>query len=130
MPKSPAQIEVEKICANFALNANAKNVDALVREFYTNDAVLLPPGSPAIRGAADIHKFWKGMIDAGAADLTLETVSVDASGELAYEIGEAKFTMPDGKGDKAPQAVKYMVVFKRQPGGNLLAVADMFSGNA
>ena len=130
MSQAQVRTEVEQMSATFSRNANAKDADALVRDFYVNDAVLLPPGSPAINGAGAIRGFWKGLIDAGAADVALKTVSVDSSGDLAYEIGEYGFTMPDGTGGKAQMSGKYLVVFKRQPNGTLRAVADMFSGNS
>ena len=130
MSKAVGRTEVEQICARFARNANAKNVDALVADFYTSDATLLPPGAPAIKGADGIRTFWKGMIDAGAGDVVLETQVVESSGDLAYEIGAASFTMPDGKGGKAPVAAKYLVVFKRQGDGSIKAIADIFNMNA
>ena len=130
MSQLGVRAEVEQLSATFSRNANAKDLNALIRDFYVDDAVLLPPGSPAINGAGAIRDFWKGLIDAGAADVALKTASVDSSGELAYEIGEYSFTMPDGTGGKAPMAGKYLVVFKRQTNGTLRAVADMFSGNS
>ena len=75
MSQVVARTEVEQICAGFARNANAKNVDALVKEFYANDARLLPPGRPLIRGVDGIHAFWKGMIDAGAFLSTLPIIA-------------------------------------------------------
>ena len=130
MSQDQVRAEVEQVSATFSRNANAKDADALVRDFYTNDAVLLPPGSPAISGSTAIRDFWKGLLDAGAADVALKTASVDASGDLVYEIGAYSFTMPDGTGGRAPMAGKYLVVFKRQPNGTLRSVADMFSGNS
>lgn len=129
MSQLQVRSEVEQVCAAFARHANAKDVDALVRDFYTDDAVLLPPGIPAIKGGKAIHGFWKGMVDAGAADVSLQTVTVESSGDFAYEVGEARFTMPDGKGGKSPQSLKYLVVFKRQTNGKFLAVADIFNSN-
>ena len=130
MSQEQVRAEVEQVSATFSRNANAKDADALVRDFYTNDAVLLPPGSPTITGAAAIRDFWKGLLDAGAADVALKTASVDASGDLVYEIGAYSFSMPDGAGGKVGMSGKYLVVFKRQANGTLRSVADMFSANS
>src|SRR5579872_1660003 len=129
MSHTQVRNEVEQACAIFARNANAKNLDALVKEFYAKDAVLLPPGQPEIQGIERIREFWKSMIDRGAGDVALQTKSVDASGDLAFEIGAFSFNMPDGKGGKTTVQGKYLVVFKRQPDGKLLAVADTFNMN-
>ena len=130
MSQVQVRAEVEQLSATFARYANAKDADALVTNFYAHDAVLLPPSAPAVHGADAIRVFWQGLIDAGGADVSLNTVSVDASGELVYEVGEYNFTMPDGKGGKVLVSGKYLIVFKRQPTGTLRAVADMFSGNS
>ena len=56
--------------------------------------------------------------------MTIEQIT-----DMAYEIGSADFTMPDGKGGKTAVSGKYVVVFKRQADGTLRAVADFFNMN-
>jgi ketosteroid isomerase-like protein len=124
------QSEVSQLSARFARNANARDVDALVRDFYASDAVLLPPNAPQMAGTDAIKAFWKGLLDGGAADVAIQSGSVDSSGDLAYEVGTYSFTMPDEKGGKLQLSGKFVVVYKRQANGSLLAVADMFSPNA
>ena len=130
MSQPQVQTEIEDNNAKFVRDASAGDADALVRDFYGKDPVLLPPGAPPVHGTDAIRSFWKGMLDAGAADVRLETQSVIAHGKLAYEIGAYSFTMPDGSGGKTQVAGKYLVVCKRQQDGTLRAVADMFSSNS
>src|SRR5262245_6366243 len=86
MSLSQAQSEIAQLVSRFERNANAKDADALVRDFYANNAVLLPPNTTPINGAEAIKGFWKGMLEGGAADLALQTTSVDSSGDLTYEV--------------------------------------------
>jgi uncharacterized protein (TIGR02246 family) len=113
----------------FVQHANARDAAGLVEAFYSRDATLLPPDSPVIRGADQIRGFWQGLIDAGGADVTLETTQIEASGDLAYGIGRYTFTMPSPSGERARQSGKYLVVFRRQRDGSWKAIADMFSGD-
>jgi uncharacterized protein (TIGR02246 family) len=110
-------------CAN---TRDARGIAAL----YAENATLLPPGQPAISGRQNIEGFWQGFFDLGASDAKLKSVQIVSSGDLAYEIGEFSAMMPQPTGGTAPGTGKYLVVFKRQPDGNLLMVADMFSPNA
>lgn len=113
----------------FMRHANRKDPVGLVQAFYTDDATLLPPNAPTIRGADRIRDFWKGLIDAGGADVTLETTQVDSSGEIAYGVGTYSFTMPSASGGRVRDNGKYLVVYRRQPDGTWRAVADMFGSD-
>ena len=120
---------IQKTIAEIESAAAAKSASKLA-SFYTDDATLLPPGSPLINGKSNIQRFWQTFLDAGAADPKLRTVSVEASGELAYEIGTYDAIMPNPQGGgTARSSGKYLVVWKRQATGNIKIVADMFSPN-
>ena len=113
----------------FVRNANSKDAGGLVEAFYSRDAALLPPDSPVIRGTDQIRGFWQGLLDAGGADVTLETTQIESSGDLAYGIGRYTFSMPSPSGARSRQSGKYLVVFRRQSDGSWKAIADMFSGD-
>jgi ketosteroid isomerase-like protein len=57
-------------------------------------------------------------------------VSVESSGDFAYEIGTYEAIVPMPGGGTGPSTGKYLVVWKRQSDGNIKMVADMFSPNA
>ena len=113
----------------FCRHANNKDAAGLVSAFYAPDAKLLPPNAPMISGTGPIRDFWQGMLDAGGADVTLDTTDVDSSGELAYGIGQYSFTLPSAGGGRMRDEGKYLVVFRRQSDGSWRSVADMFSSD-
>ena len=117
------------LAQDFARNANAGDAGKLVSDFYTEDATLLPPNAPLIRGTQGIRGYWQGLMDAGAGDATMDTIQVDVSGDLAYEIGRYSFTVPSPSGGRSSDQGKYLAVFRRQPDGGWKAVADMFSSD-
>ena len=121
---------IERAIAEFESAAKAKNASAMTA-FYTDEATLLPPGSPLIKGRSNIQTFWKGFLDAGAADPMLRVLTVESSGDLAYEIGSWDAIMPNpATGKVGPASGNYLVVWKRQPDGTIKMVADMFHPNA
>ena len=130
-PKKTAKGEIKALNAKFVQHANAKDPDALVRDFYATDAILMPPGSPKnFEGVKAIRSFWEHMIlNEKAEDVTLHTQSVASSGDLAYEIGQFGFTTTNDKGVRSKVSGKYVVVYQKQSGGNLKAAVDMFSVN-
>src|SRR5262245_13017262 len=121
---------IQKAIAEFEIAGKARNASALAA-FYAEDATLLPPGSPLIKGRSNILAFWERFLGAGAGEPKLHTVSVESSGELAYEIGtyDATLPKPDGTGTETSSG-KYLVVWKHMADGSLKIVADMFSPNA
>jgi ketosteroid isomerase-like protein len=113
----------------FIRNLNSGNVDALVSGFYAEDADLLPPHAPIIKGRAAIQEFWKGMVSAGLKVLVLETKRVEESGDLAYGSGVFELTLSPPGGDTMSDKGKYVVVYRRQHDGTWQAVADIFNSS-
>ena len=59
-----------------------------VAALYTDDAILLPPGSDPVQGREAIQAFWQGTIDAFEGDRAeLRSKEVHVYGQLAVQIG-------------------------------------------
>ena len=106
-------------------HANAKDAAALTEVFYADDAQLMPPNAPLMRGKAAIRDFWTEFMKITGTDVVLDTYDVSATGDLAYGIGRWKGTL-QGKAQKG----KYLVVYRRQADGGYKAIADIFNGDA
>jgi uncharacterized protein (TIGR02246 family) len=119
---------IEKAIATFEKAANAKDA-ATIANMYTEDATLLPPGSPAIKGRKNIQQFWDAFFEAGASDGKLTIVEVNALGDVAYEIGNFEAKLPTPQGGTARTQGKYVVIWKRQPDGNIKLAVDIFNTN-
>jgi uncharacterized protein (TIGR02246 family) len=104
-------------------SANQNFMDAFRRgdaagiaALYTDEAKLLPPDSQMMSGREAIQSFWQGAIDMGIKEAQLETVEVEAEGNLACEVGRFALTVrPEGGGDTTLTG-KYVVVWKNQGG--------------
>jgi ketosteroid isomerase-like protein len=111
--------ELKSINRGFAAAMAARDVDALVA-YYTDDARILYPGGPAIRGRAAIEASFREDMQGESHEMRYESGDILESGSLVVDIGA--FFTPRGEG-------KYVVVYQRQPDGMLKIAVDAGSGN-
>jgi uncharacterized protein (TIGR02246 family) len=117
---------IEKAIVAFEKAADAKDAAALA-SMYTEDATLMPPGSPVVKGRKNIQQFWQGFIGSGASDAKMKIADVQAFGDTAYEVGSFDVNMPTPEGSKARTQGKYVVIWKRQPDGSIKLHVDIFN---
>jgi len=101
---------------------------AAVAGLYASDARLFPPNSQRIDGKPGIQDFWKSLINAGAKVVSLETVHVESSGDIAYEVGNYTLIIPQANKEAITDQGKYVVVWRRQ-GGTWKLTADIWNSN-
>jgi len=124
---SDAEPVIRKMNQEFGSAARAGNVDALLA-YYADDAVLMPPGAPAMNGRAAIRAFWSAFLGAGTVDVTLTTDRVIQSGDLAVENGHFDLTITPKSGAPIHDKGKYAVAF-RKSGGDWKIVSDIFNSD-
>ena len=110
--------------ARFMSAYNAGNAAGLA-ELYTASAKFMPPNGDIVVGGEGVVAFVQGMLDAGLASLTLETVEVEEHGDTAIE--EGRYTLGTADGQTA-DAGKYIVVWKND-GGTWKLHKDIFNSN-
>ena len=85
---------------------------AALKDVYTADSRILPPGAPMASGREAITQFWSDLIQAVDATAgVLVSIDVMAAGDGVVEIGKATLTTPGGQMD-----VKYVVYWKVEDG--------------
>ncbi len=106
---------------------NTKDVPSLVA-FYASEAIFLPTHGGPVSGRTNIEGMFKEMVNAGS-NLSIASTRVDASGDLAYEVGNYTMTFQMPGMPAVADTGKYVVVFKRQPDGKWLMVAHTSNTN-
>ncbi|HRD76812.1 MAG TPA: DUF4440 domain-containing protein [Hyphomicrobiaceae bacterium] len=112
MDASNARTAIEKGGKALGEALTARNAKAAAA-LYTEDAMLLPPDSPIVKGRAAIEQFWGAAV--AALDLksaSLSTLDVTSVGDSAIEVGTATLLLPSG-----PANVKFVVAWKRGADG-------------
>jgi uncharacterized protein (TIGR02246 family) len=104
--------------------AVAKGDAAELAKLYAQDAEILPPNSPPVKGREGIQKEFAGLVSA-FKKITLKTVEVYPMGNLALEVSTWKLEDASGKGPEG----KAMVLWKKN-GKTWELYRDMWSGNA
>ena len=99
-----------------------------VARLYTEDAVLMPPHHPAVRGRAAIQSWLGGF--PRVSRFTLKNEEIDGRGDIAYVRGSFVMTIhPEGAPGPIEDAGKYLEIRKRQPDGSWLLAADIFNSD-
>lgn len=108
---------IEQVNAQFVEAYKAGDA-ATIASLYSDTAKMLPPDATEIAGHDAIQNEWQSWIDGGLKDLTLEAVEVEASGDLAYEIGLFSIQAPAENNAMVTATGNYVVVWKRSGDGN------------
>jgi len=100
-----------------------------VAALYAEDATVLPPNSQMIQGRPGIESFWSGAIQMGLRDVSLTTVEVAGSGDMAYEIGKYTLKIQPAGRRAITDSGKYVVAWKRQTDGTWRLHADIWNSS-
>ena len=105
--------EISAVNRRFTDGAGNSDIDAM-GSVYTEDARIMPPGSPTIQGRDAIKQFWAGAAEAlGITGVDLTTEVLDAHGDEAHELGAFTIHGADGVLDKG----KYVVIWNKTSDG-------------
>lgn len=120
--------------------ANARFKDAIARgdtaamlANYADDAIMLGPGEPMVRGRDALARAFGGMLSQFTLrDATVSTEDVMVGGDLAVETGTFQWTMVPkaGGGQEMTERGKYLTVWKRQADGSWKIVRDINNSDA
>ena len=119
---------VRAASAEWAKVAAAKDLEKTL-SYYADDASMFPPNAPIVTGLEARRKMWTTLF--APAELVFSNaatkVEVAGSGDLAYEIGTFEESFKDDKGTPVKVVGKYVVVWKKQAGGQWKAIIDIFN---
>jgi uncharacterized protein (TIGR02246 family) len=130
-PPGPAELSAEDLDAIESVTAawseafDARDWDGLAAT-YTEDALLLPPNSPAVEGREAIKAFFAGFPTVDSLDL--EIVEIDGRGDLAYVRGVYRMTIPS-EGEAIVDTGKYIEIRRRDADGAWRLHLDIFNSD-
>jgi ketosteroid isomerase-like protein len=88
---------------------------AALRDIYTRDASILPPGAEMISSREAIQRFWTDLVQsASATSAILTSVDVMPAGDGAVEIGKATLTLAPPGQAQIHMEVKYVVYWREE----------------
>ena len=120
---SAGKVELGQMNRDFAAALNARDA-ARAASCYAEDAVLVPPGEPIVKGRANIEAYWKTAIESGGVrDASVETLDAASSGSLGYEIGSFTLTSNGPNGEPVAERGRYVELLRRGPDGKWYSIA-------
>ena len=105
---------IDAVNARFMATFNRGDA-AGVGQFYSTDAVLMPPNAAAVHGRAGISSAWAEFGKMGGTNLKLHTTELVAHGDMAEEMGTYSLDIKPAKGAVAHDHGKFIVIWKRDP---------------
>jgi uncharacterized protein (TIGR02246 family) len=125
-PFLDVQSLIRNLAQDFVTSFNTGNYDQVATLFAQDGAFMAPHHDPAY-GPKAVERLLRQFGDAGYEDLRLETVRVEASGDLAMEIGRYSVAIRQADGSVLADRGKYVKAWRRL--GAWLIVADCWSSN-
>jgi ketosteroid isomerase-like protein len=98
-------------------------------QFYSTDAVLLPPNSAAVHGRSGIAGAWAAFGKMGGTNLKLSTIELVAHGDMAHEMGNYSLDVKPPKGALVHDHGKYIVIWKRDPKAGWQLYRDIWNSD-
>ncbi len=98
-----------------------------VAAMYTEDAVLMAPGEPAIEGRRNIQAYWEAFPP--VTGLSTTNVEIEGSGDLAFVRGTYRFTIEPEGGEPVLETGKFVEIRRRQADGTWRLDRDIFNAD-
>jgi len=117
---------IRNLSQDFVTSFNTGNYDQVASLFAQDGAFMAPHHDPAY-GPKAVERLLRQIGEAGYEDLRLETVRVDASGDMAVEIGRYTVAIRQPDGTVLADRGKYVKAWRRL--GAWLITADCWSSN-
>jgi uncharacterized protein (TIGR02246 family) len=123
-----AASEVLRVDAEWSQAAQARDLDRIL-SYWAQDAIVYPPGAPALVGKAAIREYVaKSLQTPGfAISWKSDRAVVSKSGDMAYATGRNRVTFlgPDGKSVTVDG--KAVTVWRKQTDGSWKCVIDIWN---
>ncbi len=89
-----------------------------VADLYADDALLLPPGSPPVRGREAIRAHYTAIFNASRLKLAAESLETLVAGDWAIDRGvTAGLVIPKETGEPRTVNDAYLMILRRDPDG-------------
>jgi ketosteroid isomerase-like protein len=97
--------------------------------FWSDDAVVIPPGEPVVRGKKAIREYVQKALATPGFQIHFQpaTASVSADGTMGHTTGENSVTFPGPDGKLITIAGRYSTIWRREPGGEWRCVVDIWN---
>jgi len=118
---------IRALDTEFAQKAMAGDYAGLVKSYYAEDAMLLPPNMAAATGHAAIEATLRGFPPVSSFTLTAE--EIEGAGDMIYARGRYTMVLNPPGAAAIPDSGKFMEIWRKQADGSWKVTRDMFNSD-
>ena len=111
--------------------SEAKSADGWL-SFYSDDAIMMPPGENVCKDKASREASIKKMFATPGVSLRFQTNKVEVSqmGDMGFALGVYQWSSKDTTGKDYHETGKYCETWKKQSDGNWKCIVDIWNADA
>jgi ketosteroid isomerase-like protein len=100
-----------------------------ILSYWTDDAVVMPPGFPAVAGKAALRQYVESSMQIPGFRITWTTTDVALSldGNLAYMFSQNAVTMNAPDGTPTTTEGRAVTIWRREPDGEWRCAVDIWN---
>jgi ketosteroid isomerase-like protein len=99
--------------------------------FYTDDAIMMPPGENVCKDTASRAASIKAMFAMNAVNMRFQATKTEVakSGDLGYSTGPYQFSYKDASGKELHETGKFCETWKKQADGSWKCIVDIWNAD-
>lgn len=103
-----------------------------ILSFWTDDAVVLPPGLPPVVGKDALRQYVEGSMQIPGFRITWESkdATLSPDGQLAYLFSRNAVTMNSTDGTPVTTEGRAVTIWRREPDGEWRCAVDIWNAEA
>lgn len=125
---SESKLLLERDAAWSAASAAGRDINHVL-SFWTDDAVVIPPGLPPMIGKAALRQYVEGSLQIPGFRIswTSKDVSFSPDGKLAYMFSTNLVTMNAPGGQPFTTEGRAVTIWRREPDGTWRCAVDIWN---
>ena len=119
-----------QISRDWSNYAATDSIDKIL-SYWADDAVIMSPGQPPIKGKKAIREMIEGSSKIPGFKISWEpfSVVVSKSGDLAYMIEQNQITVNDSLGNPITEFNKSVTIWRKEEDGSWRNIVDMWNAD-
>lgn len=114
-----------------AAASEGRDID-LILSFWTDDAIVIPPGLPSVVGRAALRQYVEGSMQIPGFRITWtsDDVTLSPDGQLAYIFSRNAVTMNAPDGTPATTEGRAVTIWRREADGEWRCAVDIWNAES
>jgi len=129
-PRAERQRLLDRDAQWATLAAEGRDIERIL-DFWTDDAVVYPPGLPVVAGKAALRAYVQASLVIPGFHITWTSsdARISSDGQLAYLVGENAVTVPDPTGETVTMRGRAVTIWRREADGEWRCAVDIWNAH-